>query len=449
MVIKKLFTGIVLCCFLAIALCACRSSDMQKPSPDVAVPANARCSAALPLVHDTPGLLPELLASRPGKFKNILDNAGIYEVQILYTQINRDRDNRPSFKQYAYRLNPRAYFNPASMVKLPVLCLALQKLNQLNIQGLDKSTRLTIGKQQACQTAVAQDPTAPGGRASIAHYIKKVLLVSDNDAYNRLYEFLGQAYIQENLRAMGYPDARIIRRFCNCDYDENRFTNPFFFYNDLNQLVYSQPQQVNLKPFVNPLPNLKRGRGHLDCRGRYVAEPFDYTYSNNLSLADVNSMLMSVMFPEMFPSQQRFGLTTDDYRFIYRYLCMLPGESDIQSYASSGKYPDNYKKYFVFGDAYGSRIDMRSGPVRIFNIVGKSDGYLSDCAYIVDFECGIEFFLSAVIYVNSDKVLKDGRYEYESVGMPFLAELGRTVYDYELARRRKVSPDLTCFKFCR
>ncbi len=152
-------------------------------------------------------------------------------------------------------------------------------------------------------------PPPPAARASIAHYIKKVLLVSDNDAYNRLYEFLGQAYIHEHLRAMGYPDARIIRRFCNCDYDENRFTNPFFFYNALGQLVYSQPQQVNVKPLVNPLPNLKRGRGHLDCRGRYVAEPFDYTYSNNLSLADVNSMLMAVMFPEAVP--RKTALWTD------------------------------------------------------------------------------------------------------------------------------------------
>jgi hypothetical protein len=126
---------------------------------------------------------------------------------------------------------------------------------------------------------------------------------------------------------------------------------------------------------------------------------------------------------------------------------MLPGESDISSYASNSKYPDNYKKYFVFGDASGSRADMRSGPVRIFNIVGKSDGYLADCAYIADFECGIEFFLSAVIYVNSDQVLKDGRYEYESVGMPFLAELGRTVYEYELTRQREFAPDLGRFKF--
>jgi hypothetical protein len=449
MVTKRCIAGIVLCGSLAVAPGACRAPDMQKPSPVAAVRSNTRCSPAGPLLPDTPHLLSELLASRPAQFKKILDNAGMYEVQILYTQINRDRENRPSFKHYSFRLNPRAYFNPASMVKLPVLCLALQKLNQLNVPGLDKGTHLTIGKQHACQTAVAQDPTAPGGRASIANYIKKVLLVSDNDAYNRLYEFLGQTYIYENLHAMGYPDARIIRRFCNCDYDESRYTNPFFFYNNAGQPVYAQPQQVSMVPLVNPLPNLKRGRGYIDSRGKYVAGPFDYTHSNNLSLTDVNSMLMAVMFPDVFPPQQRFGLTPDDYRFVYRYLCMLPGESDIQTYASNGKYPDNLKKFFVFGDAHGPRSDMRSGPVRVFNVVGKSDGYLSDCAYIVDFECGIEFFLSAVIYVNSDQVLKDGRYEYDSVGMPFLAELGRTVYEFERARRREFAPDLTSFKLDR
>jgi len=425
---------------------ACMSTDRQAPAPAPVQP-TARCSPVHARVPDSPNLLSDLLVSRPEKFKHILGNADTYEVQILYTQINRDRENRPSFKQYSYRLNPRSYFNPASMVKLPVLCLALQKIHELNVPGLDKNTRLTIGRQQRCQTAVAQDYTAPGGRASIGHYIKKVLLVSDNDAYNRLYEFLGQAYIHEKLCDMGYPDVRIIRRFCNCDYDENRLTNPFYFYNDLQQPVYTQPQQVNPRPLVNPLPNLKRGRGYLDCRGRYVAGPFDYTYSNNLSLADVNSILMAVMFPQAFPPHKRFSLTPDDYRFIYRYLCMLPGESDILSYAADGKYPDNHKKYFIFGDAHGARSDMRSGPVRIFNIVGKSDGYLSDCAYIVDFECGIEFFLSAVIYVNSDQVLKDGRYEYDSVGMPFLAELGRTVYAYELSRHREFDPDLAQLKF--
>ena len=42
------------------------------------------------------------------------------------------------------------------------------------------------------QTAVYNDPTTPDGRPTIAHYMKKIFLVSDNDAFNRLYQFLGR-----------------------------------------------------------------------------------------------------------------------------------------------------------------------------------------------------------------------------------------------------------------
>ena len=43
--------------------------------------------------------------------------------------------------------------------------------------------------------------------------------------------------------------------------------------------------------------------------------------------------------------------------------------------------------------------------------------------------------LSAVIYANEDGVLNDGKYDYYNVGMPFLAELGRQFYNYELRRK--------------
>ena len=62
------------------------------------------------------------------------------------------------------------------------------------------------------QTAVYNDPTSADGRPTIAHYIKKILLVSDNDAFNRLYEFLGQEYINNTLHKMGYEDVQIIHR---------------------------------------------------------------------------------------------------------------------------------------------------------------------------------------------------------------------------------------------
>ena len=53
--------------------------------------------------------------------------------------------------------------------------------------------------------------------------------------------------------------------------------------------------------------------------------------------------------------------------------------------------------------------------------------------------------LSATLYVNNDGILNDNAYEYDSVGHPFLYQLGKTLYQHELKRRRQNPPDLSRF----
>jgi len=49
----------------------------------------------------------------------------------------------------------------------------------------------------------------------------------------------------------------------------------------------------------------------------------------------------------------------------------------------------------------------------------------------------VEFLLSAVIYVNEDEIFNDDKYEYDEIGLPFLANLGRVIYKYELERKSR------------
>ena len=84
--------------------------------------------------------------------------------------------------------------------------------------------------------------------------------------------------------------------------------------------------------------------------------------------------------------------------------------------------------------------------IRVFNKTGWSYGFLTDVAYIVDFNNKVEFMLSGVIYVNSDGILNDDKYEYEQIGYPFFKEIGNIIYKYELTRHRKYEPDLRKFK---
>lgn len=78
-----------------------------------------------------------------------------------------------------------------------------------------------------------------------------------------------------------------------------------------------------------------------------------------------------------------------------------------------------------------------SSDIRIFNVVGRAFGMLADCAYIVDFNNNVEFCVTAVIYCNEEDVLNSDRYQYETIGLPFLAELGQMLYREELQREKR------------
>ncbi|WP_225974039.1 hypothetical protein [Arachidicoccus ginsenosidivorans] len=54
--------------------------------------------------------------------------------------------------------------------------------------------------------------------------------------------------------------------------------------------------------------------------------------------------------------------------------------------------------------------------------------------------------LSCTLYVNEDGVINDNKYDYETVGFPFMTTLGQAVYQYELKRKRTYKPDLLAFK---
>lgn len=383
--------------------------------------------------------LEDILRASPELFGTVLKQPDKYDVQILYTRIDRDAQNRPSFKTFRYKVDKNRYFYPASTVKFPAVLLALEKLNELKKPGLDKFSPMLTDSAFARQTAVRTDPTAASGLPSVAHYSKKILLVSDNDAFNRLYEFIGQCDFNERLYQKGYKDLRIVHRLSlPMTPDQNRHTNPVRFLGKDNQPIYSQSAQVCDKVY-RPEEPIKRGIGYL--RGdSLVRQPFDFTDKNYFALEEQQEMLKAVLFPESVPAGRRFNLTEADYRFLYQYLSQLPRETTFPKYDST--YYDSYCKFLLTGD---NKRPFPKG-LRIFNKVGDAYGYLIDNAYIVDFDKGVEFMLAAVISCNSDGVFNDDKYDYDSVGFPFMANLGRVIYDAEVKRKRSRKPDLSRFQ---
>ena len=379
-----------------------------------------------------------LLNSKSRLMQDVLRNKDSFRVQIIYTQINRDMHNNPSFRNYYFNTDTGLYFNPASTVKLPLALLSLEKLNRLNIQGVTKYTSLQIDSNYSWQSPEYKDSTSETGFPSIAQYIRKAFLVSDNDAYNRMYQFVGQQAINDSLHSKGYTSARITRQFLGLTPEQNRYTNSFRFMDDHGNVMYTQLPAYNSDSFYFGKP-VKMGRAHYDAKDSLVNEPIDFTKANNLPLEYLQQILQSVLFPESVPERQRFKLSKDDYRFLYQYLSQYPSETNYPKYDSS-EYYDSYVKFF-------SR-DSHQIPsyIRVFNKVGWAYGFLIDVSYVADFKNKIEYMLTATVYVNSDGILNDDKYDYEETGWPFMKELGQTIYQYELKRKRKYKPDLNNFE---
>ncbi len=383
-------------------------------------------------------ILDSLLQTNPKLFGNIINNRDSLRVQVIYTQINRDRNNNPSFTDYSFNLNKNLYFYPASTVKMPIALLALEKLNNMNLPGIDKFTPMVTDSSNTGQTHQITQPLALNSAASVSNYIKQIFLVSDNTAFNRLYEFLGPQYIKEQLAAKGYPETEIRHRLQIALTDEqNRQTNAIDFLDTSGNLLYHQPPKYSTAKYSER--NNLLGKGYIN-NIETVMEPFNFSIKNRIYLEDLHQILLSVLFPEGVDEKQRFNLTPDDYKFVYRYMSAYPYESSFPNY-DTAEYYDTYVKFLL----YGSEKVNPKPHIRIFNKVGDAYGFLTDIAYVADFENKTEFMLSATIFCNSDGIFNDDKYDYDSVGYPFMKNLGQVIYGYELQRKKEYLPELNRF----
>jgi beta-lactamase class A len=387
----------------------------------------------------TDSFFTRLLEQYPQQFAAILKNRKEWNVQIIYTEINRDKYNQPKFTDHYFNVDPAQYFYPASTVKLPIAMLALQRLNELTPTGITKNTTMITEAGYSGQVAAYNDPLTPDGRPTIANYIRRIFLVSDNEAFNRLYEFLGQAYINNQLHHKGYRDAQVLHRLdVFLTEDENRHTNPIRFLQNNNSLLYAQPESYNTVKYDERNDFL--GQAHYQ-NGMLINQPMNFSRKNRLSLEDLHQVLRSVIFPASVPEKQRFSIADSDYRFVYKYLSEYPSESLYPSY-DSANYPDAYGKFLLYGG--------RKGPlpknIRILSKEGDAYGELLDIAYITDLDKKVEFFLSAAINCNTDGIVNDDKYAYDSLGLPFMKNLGEVIYNYELRRKKSYEPDLSTFK---
>ena len=373
--------------------------------------------------------LEQALTDAELEVKKVLDFADEHEIQIRYTQIKRGENNLPEFSSYSLFEDSEAYFYPASTAKLPIAALALQRIRELQAEriNIDSNTPFHIRDRYNHPIAL-KDSTALNENLSVAHLIKKIFLVSDNDSYNFLFDFLGSDYINSELRKKGLSETSIHHKFLFGA--DNQTTWEYHFIDHLDTLYY-QPS-IRAKQIISN-GNLKamiKGLGYIDG-DELVNRPFDFTSKNRISINDLEGILKRILFPDVFDSSERFDLLEEDYKFLKFWMSRNTLESSDPDYSNNPDLYDSYVKFFVYGDQKGAMTDN----VRIFNKVGDAYGTLTETAYIQDGASAIEFLLTATVHVNENQIFNDNIYEYDSIGFPFMAGLGRAILNYEKNKR--------------
>jgi hypothetical protein len=341
------------------------------------------------------------LSSTNPKIKAVVDNIKNYEVQILFTEINRIGDSI-SFKDYSYQVNDSNYFYPASTVKFPIAILSLEKMNTNPL--INRNTVFNV-EGDSIKTTFSND-------------IKKIFAVSDNDAYNRLFEYLGKDYINSKLSERNI-NTRISHRLSVPNSDVTT-TKPLIFYNQ-DSIIFKTDSIIN-KP-IEPLQLHKiiKGKGYM-INDSLVNSPMDFSLKNYLPITSLHNIMKQLMFPELYPYEKQFHVSPDDREFLIKTMTILPQEAGY----TSDEYYESYVKFLVFGDSKQPLPNY----IKIYNKVGDAYGYLTDCAYIVNEKTNKEYIITATIHVNKNEIFNDNTYEYDTVGFPFLAELGRQLIGY-------------------
>ncbi len=312
------------------------------------------------------------------------------------------------------------YFYPASSIKLCGAVALLQRLQAHNREhgtslGLDST--LVIEPRFDGDRRVQKDETnVEGGVLTVRHALRKLLLVSDNQAYNHCVDLCGPDDLNRQMWAAGLTSARLWHRLSEArTLRENRQTRQVRV-DDVVFPARAAPIDLDNRAFADR----ELGVGYLSG-GRRINGPMSFDQKNAISLVDLQDLMVEVVRPEIDTGKPGFpGLGVASRAFLAQTMGELPRESRNPRYDGVD---DHHCKFCWRGIA-----EVVPAPhLRIYNKVGRAYGFSIENSYVEDGRTGAGFFLSIVVYTNPDGVLNDDRYGYEDIADPFLDAVGEVV----------------------
>ena len=347
--------------------------------------------------------------------KEIIKDKEDYEIQILLTKINQ-YNSQVDFQEYKYQLDDNKYFYPASTIKLPIVVLALKKINELRSKGseITLKSKITLNYKDDYSKLVIRDSIT-----SFQNLIADVFLVSDNSASNILIDFLGYNYFNDEMKNAGFD-----KTYLNHKFNPDPYVNSTWQISDLdNNIISSLNDNQKIIKADDKTNGLEKGDRRY-FKGEILDESLNFSEKNRSSVTDMHNLIKYIFYPEIFDSTNNFNLNVEDYDFLRYWMSRFTYEDIGQKFIGDEKFFETYNKFFIHGDEQS----VSNEQIRVYNKIGQAYGTSIDNALIKNYQDNVEFILTATIYTNKNKVINDNLYEYEEIAEPFLAKLSRGIY---------------------
>ncbi|MBL9168629.1 MAG: serine hydrolase [Verrucomicrobiales bacterium] len=406
--VARIFDRRIRCCTAMLAVVACTACVWLPPERE----------------RDLTGWLRRQTA----RFGPLLESAREYRLQILISEVVDDRRGFPSLRTWSFRPGAE-YFYPASAVKLCAAVSALQAIEALqraHASGDLLRVPLEIAPLFPGDVAQRSDPSnAEGQRITVGHEIRKLALVSDNQAFNRLFDLVGHEQLHRSMQELGLNSPVLNHRLSESRVIPQPLNSAAVTLRLSDSASVEVPARVGLLARTNRAPRIQVGAGFL--RGdKTVLEPMDFTRRNGISLRDLQHLLVKVVRPDIDLGTPGCGLTDSHRDFLVQALTQYPRESRNPVYPGE-RFPDDYCKYLLPGIRRVFPSVVESERIQVTGKIGQAYGFTVENSYLRNPANGRAVFVTAVIYTNRDEILNDDRYEYETVAAPFFANLGECV----------------------
>jgi hypothetical protein len=351
----------------------------------------------------------ETLLRGDKELATFLDDAERRRLQVLVAIPDEDT----GLRRLGFRVDAE-YFYPASAVKLCAAFGAVEKLDEIRSSrmsrtaSLDTRMRFVDGEGRSRRVLTT----------TLRTELEKSLVLSDNEAHNRVFDFVGRAELAMRLSRAGLRSARIAQHLGR-EVDDGPAPVIDMVMPGRRSVPIAQRTDFELPPAPS---QLLVGVSHVDATGRVVAGPMDFAAKNIISLRELQYLLIAIARPDLADRGKPLLPNNDDRKKLLEILGMLPSELGPKSRRPSQGVDALYKPMHL------SIVNaLPNERIRVHGKGGRALGFSVESVYAVNESTKRSLFITATIYANDNETLNDDRYEYETVASPFMTRLGHVL----------------------